>query len=371
MLEAVRTFIEHSLVDVMDARMRNTTSFIVAGIVEAHSVNLASIAREMPGETSDKHKIKRVDRFMGNGAVDVAGISRALLRNYGFQPGMRVLLSLDWTTIGKYEALTTSVVTGGRALPFHWTVIDKKKTRMAVAERFHVEELASLLPEGVDFTCLFDAGFDSVDFISHLQSENLRFVVRCATGVCIRPEGEKDWIKISEFEWQRGRAYDWGTSALTKEHEFQVRIVGVHDPNQKKPWLLLTNLPDDARTVITFYGHRFETEETYKDFKDIRDGLQLKGQRLKSPDRLARLIAVETIAYWVMVMAGLYGEELGLHRPMQANTIRHRRVLAVWRVGRRLLRRGRIQRQNLLARLWSVLELLSVTFGGTPCLLST
>jgi hypothetical protein len=366
MLEAVRTFIEHSLVGVMDARKRNTMSFLVAGIVESKSANLAALAREMPGDTADKHKIKRVDRFIGNTAVDVSGISLALLRNYGFQKGQRVNLSLDWTTVGKYEVLTTSVVSGGRAIPFHWTVIDKKKTRMAVAERFHVEELKSLLPEGVSFTCLFDAGFDSVEFVSKLETETLQFVVRCATGVCMRPEG-KDWIRVSEVEWERGHVYDWGTCELTKEHAFKVRIVGVWDPGQKSPWLLLTNLQHDARTVITYYGHRFETEETYKDYKDIRNGLQLKGQRVKSPDRLARLLAVETMAYWIMTMAGLYGEDLGLHRSMQANSIKHRRVLAVWRVGRKLLRDGRVQRQNLLALLWSLIERMSITFGGVPC----
>lgn len=369
MLETVRSWVDHLLVNVLDARKRKTISFVVSGIVESRSVIPAVIGREMPGETADKHKIKRVDRFVGNTAVDVRGISQALLRNYDFQPGQRVLLSLDWTTIGKYEALTTSVVTGGRAVPFHWTVIDKKKTRMAVAERWHVEELKSMLPENVHFVCLFDAGFDGVEFINLLQERDLQFVVRCSTHVCIKPDGE-DWIKMLGHEFERGRTYDWGIVDFTKEHCHRVRVVGVHDPGQKAPWLLLTSLQDGARDVITYYGRRFETEETYKDFKDIRHGLHLKGKRIKSADRLSRLIAVEVIAYWLMVMAGLYGESLGLHQKMQANTIKNRRVLALWRVGRKLLRDGLIQGQHLLGHLWSLLDILSVKFGGAKCRLS-
>lgn len=370
MLEAVRSWVDHLLVNVVDAAKRKTISFVVCGVVESRSVSQADIGRDMPGDTAEKHKIKRVDRFIGNAAVDARDISKALLRTYDFQRGQRVFLTLDWTTVGKYEVLTTSVVTtAGRALPFQWTVIDKKKTRMAVAERWHVEELKSMLPEGVFFVCLFDAGFDGVDFLKHLQGKELQFVVRSSTHVCIKPDGE-DWIKMSDFEFERGKVYDWGTSDFTKEHGHRVRVVGIYDHGQKDPWLLVTSLQDGARDVITFYGRRFETEETYKDFKDVRHGLQLKGQRIKCPKRLARLIAVQTIAYWLMVMAGLYGESLGLHQKMQANTIKHRRVLALWRVGRKLLRKGQIRGQHLLDHLWSLLDAVSVKFGGAKCRLS-
>lgn len=369
MLEAVRSWVDHLLVGILDARRRETVSCIVAGIVHSRSVIPATIGREMPGDTADKHKIKRVDRFLGNCAVEAREISRALLRNYNFQPGQRVLLSLDWTAVGNFEMLTTSVVLGGRAVPFHWTVIDKKKTRMAVAERWHVDELKAMLPEGIQFICLFDAGFDAVEFIRHLEKLGLHFVVRSSTEVCIRPQG-KNWIRMRDFTWSRGHAHEFGIVEFTKDHCHRVRVVGVHDLGQQQPWLLVTNLQDSPRQVISYYGRRFETEETYKDFKDIRDGLQLKGKRIKSADRLSRLIAAEVIAYWLMVMAGLYGEELGLHLKMQANTIKHRRVLALWRVGRKLLRDGLIQSQHLLHYLWATLGALSAKFGGAKCQLS-
>lgn len=50
-------------------------------------------------------------------------------------------------------------------------------------------------------------------------------------------------------------------------------------------------------------------------------------------------MAAQTVAYYLMVTGGLYGEEHNLQYGMQANTIKKRRVLALWRVGRRLLLR--------------------------------
>lgn len=368
-LESVRSWVEHLLAGVLDARKRKTISLIVSGIVQSQSVVPAVIAREMPGDVADKHKIKRVDRYIGNTAIDVRDISLCLLRAYDFQPGQRVLLALDWTKIGKYQALTTSVVAGGRAVPFHWTIIDQNKTRMAIAQKWHIEELKSMLPDNVFFVCLFDAGFDDVEFLQAIETferESLRFVIRSSTQVCLKP-GDQEWIAMYCFKFVRGQTYDWGQVAFTKEHAYKVRVVGVHDPGQKDPWLLLTNLQDKARDLITMYGRRFETEETYKDFKDVRHGLQLKGQRIKSADRLSRLFAVEVIAYWLMVMAGLHGESLGLHRPMQANSIKTRRVLALWRVGRFLLCKGKIGSEDLLHYLWAVIDRLSLIFGGAKC----
>ena len=123
----------------------------------------------------------------------------------------------------------------------------------------------------------------------------------------------------------------------------------------------------DAQEIVLFYSRRFETEETYKDYKDVRGGMQLKGSRITTEDRLSRLIAAQTIAYWLMSLAGLYGEEKGLHRKMQANTIRDKRVLALWKVGRKLLRTAKIQGQHLLGPMWRLLEALSGTYGGRLC----
>lgn len=368
LLDTVRGWVGQVLDGLMDAKKQETLANVVAGAVESQSLVIGDIGRGIPGNSFDKHKIKRVDRFLSNAWIDVTSISLGLVRGFEFAPGQRVLLALDWTHLGKFEGMSTSVVTGeGRALPFHWTVIDQKKTRLALGQKRHVEDLLALLPDGVEFILLFDAGFDDVDFLRHLQELGLKFVVRSSPQVCVRRTGEDRWTHLRRHDWGRGVLHDWGDVEFTKDHKLLIRFVAIHDHGQEDPWLLLTNLQDHGRTVVRCYGRRFETEEAYKDYKDLRSAFKLKGTRIKDADRLKRLVVTMSVAYLLLVCAGLYGEDLGLHRQMQTNTVKHKRVLALWRVGRNLVRRGRVGCQELLRRLRSRLQTLGVTFGGEAC----
>lgn len=366
MLGTVRPWVDTLLEGRIDAKKRNTLAHIVSGIIEGKTVVPAEIGKHVVSAASDKDRIKQVDRFLGNTGFDVRAVSEGLLACFDFAPRQRVGLALDWTKLGPFWMMTTSVVTGSRALPFHWTIIHPKKLRMLVVQKWHIEELKAMLPPDVEFILLFDAGYDDVDFLRCLIDSNVKFIVRSSSTVCIREKGKK-WVNLSKTKLERGRLYDWGTVDFTKDHELEIRVIGFHDHGMADPWLLVTNLQDTGEWVVKLYGRRFETEETYKDFKDVRSGLQLKGTRVTDPHRLARLVAAQAVAYYLMVLCGLYGEELNLHRKMQANTIKHRRVVALWRVGRNLIRNGKVQFHGLLSRLKSLLEALGVSLGGRFC----
>jgi len=362
-VQAVRPYINEVLGHVFDAHKRNAIAFAVEGIIKSGSVVSAKIAENGPGEAYTKHKIKRMWRLLRNEGICADSISESLIRAFSISVGERVLLTLDWTTIGPFEMMTTSVVSGGRALPFQWTAIDMK-TRMAVGQKMHVRRLRRLLPDGVDFILLFDAGYDDVWFLKELVELGLKFVIRSTPQVCIRPRNE-DWLKLTDFKFERGRLYDWGWVDYTKGHAFPIRGAAIHDFGQKDPWILVSNVHATAQELVKFYGRRFETEETYKDWKDLRNGMQLKNSRIRNADNLVRLCAILSLAYLLMSLVGLEGEAQGKQRRYQANTVKHKRVLAVWRLGKRLLTdEGVIFGQYLLSRLWSHLQELSRQFGG-------
>jgi len=337
----------------------------VAGIVEGRSATPAEIGRHIPTEAFEKHKIKQVDRFLGNESFDPMGVSRGLISLLNLDPLVTYEVAIDWTKTGRFETLTSSIVMGGRSLPFQWTCIDKDVTRMALTERQHVKRLKQLLPENVRCVLLFDAGFDDKSFIKFLDTDvKMNFVVRSSPQVCVRRINKSKHVHLMKCRWKRGRVYDWGEVDFAKTAPTRIRLVVIHDHGMADPWILLTNLNAPAETIVKLYSRRFETEETYKDLKDIRSGLQLKDTRVNSIEHLERLLAACAAAYFIMILAGLYGEDQGLHHRLQANSVKTRRVIAVWRVGRALLRKGLIAGQDLLTRLWRILAKISMQLGG-------
>ncbi|MHB2019287.1 MAG: transposase, partial [Candidatus Xenobia bacterium] len=198
------------------------------------------------------------------------------------------------------------------------------------------------------FEILADRGFDDAAFLSHVADQGFSFVIRVCKNNSVRQEGQAAFIPLGDFLIERDRVYDLGEVDFTAAHRFRTRLVIVHDKDQKDAWFLSTNMPTPSgRAIVHRYGRRFEIEESFKDLKDMRAGLHLGQVTLEKPERLARLLVVAVLAYLFLVSAGLYGEKHNLQRRFQANT-RKQRVLAVWRLGLRILRRMSLAIEDFL-----------------------
>lgn len=115
-----------------------------------------------------------------------------------------------------------------------------------------------------------------------------------------------------------------------------------HAKREQEPWLLVSNLPDrntTAKKVVALYGTRMQIEQGFRDLKAPRHGFALRqslGHRVERVANLLMLAALGVLVSWIM---GLHGYANRLHRGMQANTERTRKVLSVFFVGLRLLTR--------------------------------
>ena len=84
---------------------------LVDGLVRRNRLSLTWLARSLASKAAAKHRIKRVDRFLGNFRVHLeipiwyAALAKRLLRNC-----RRPVILLDWTqTIGDFNALVAGV----------------------------------------------------------------------------------------------------------------------------------------------------------------------------------------------------------------------------------------------------------------------
>src|SRR5579864_6853050 len=113
------------LVKSWDKRRADCFSRLVAGLMRGGRLGVAAIGRHVPADTSDKHRIKSVDRFLGNDAIELSGLWLSLLA-LACSGGSRVFVLLDWTDLGDgFEVLVAAVAFGGRAVPVAWATAKK------------------------------------------------------------------------------------------------------------------------------------------------------------------------------------------------------------------------------------------------------
>ena len=85
-----------SLVNRWDQRTSACVWRLVYALLQSRRLGVAALGRYRPTQTTPKHHIKAVDRFLGNPTMDLSLLFEALL--LFVCPGLsRVFVLLDWT----------------------------------------------------------------------------------------------------------------------------------------------------------------------------------------------------------------------------------------------------------------------------------
>jgi len=305
-------------------KRQQTLAVLVTALVTGGKGGVASRGRAIHSRVAFKHKIKQVDRFLGNGKIQVSEWCQALVATViGERRSIRI--AIDWPKVGPWPVVGGSVVMLRRGIPVYWATCDyRRMTRSQNAfEESFLTVLRTMIPKEVEVTLLFDRGFRRVSLARHLKRLGFHFVVRCCGDTHIEAEGFRG--ALSDLPLPRGRLRDMGRVLATVEHPEDVRLVALFDRGQKDAWYLFTDLDLPARKVVHLYGRRFTIEEVFRDKKSTRYGWSLGEYRLKDrPDRLDRLILVVACAYFLVCLIGHHIERKGLDRLYKANTVRTR-----------------------------------------------
>lgn len=321
---------------------------LCAGLIHGGQIGVAAIGRSMEGPAFEKHRIKRVDRFLGNEGFEREKVAKDVVQKLS-ESYKRIFISIDWTDgeDGVHTILEASLATKSRGIPIWWKVVrkDELELRQNFYEERFVEELLRILPRGKKAVILADRGFHRVSFLKKLVKLGFGFVVRLPINIWL--DSLKFRGVLGDLVLRRGDLENYGWSYLHQQERFRIRVVACFDEAQEEPWILATPLRGRSKSVVQAYGRRFEIEEMNKDIKNERSGLRLRGLKISRPDRLERLLAVVSLAYAVMFLAGMYGERKGMHRRLMANT-KKSRTLALWRVGRYVLNEMKLALEKLI-----------------------
>ncbi len=349
----------------MHASRRRALWRAVCGLLRGGRLWLTGLGRDLPGETSDKHRIKAVDRLLGNRELQqqVPALYRAraaaLLARIP-----RPVLAVDWTGIDSpFYVLSAALCCQGRAVPVYSEVHHHRELATPYVHRRFLEALAAILPAGCRPIIVTDAGFYAKWF-EEVRRHKWDYVGRVRGRAHVDVAGQ--WVSPKALYAQAAEGpQDFGRVTLSRSYGLWVRLVlsAAHKPKGRKrltkrgasgqrtmdqrcrgqvtePWLLATSLPGTAASVIGLYALRMQIEELFRDEKNHRHGWGLRDVRCRSAARIEVLLFIAALAFTLAQAVGRAAEELKLHHRFQANTVRDRRVLSWFLLGRLVLERA-------------------------------
>jgi hypothetical protein len=306
----------------------------VAAVLLGGALSLSSIALAMAGAVGLRHRVKRVDRLLGNG-----GLQQARTSIYGGLAHLwlcglpQVLLVVDWSDLSadqRWHWLRASVAVNGRSVTLYEEVHPQRWYGNRGVHRRFLLRVAKMLPAGCVPIVMTDAGFHSTWF-KLVAERGWSYVGRIRGRDMVR-QTDAGWIRgTALYEQASAAVLDLGRCGYVRSNCIECRLVlvkgavqGRHRMNiygrrrmgrasakcarsAREPWLLAAAPSLDhmaAQSIVGLYAQRMTIEESFRDTKNLRWGQGLKTTRSRSSARLQILLLIAHLASFVQRLIG-------------------------------------------------------------------
>ena len=342
---------------------------VVVSSVNGCALSLVALAVGTPRTTTVRHRVKCVDRLLGNIHLGAHrfDLYAALARQW--LTGLpQVLIVVDWSSLTadmQWHWLRASVVCEGRSITLYEEVHPRKHLgSLAVHTRF-IKRLAQLVPQGTRPPIVMtDAGFRNPWF-RLIAAQGWQWVGRVRNRDFVR-KGEAEVWRPAKLLYGQARAVaaDLGAFETVRNHPLRCRLVLVkHAPKGRKhryasgneksnstarkiasryrePWLLscspsLAHL--SAGAVVRLYAQRMRIEEEFRDTKNVVLGAGLALSRSQGQQRLQALLLIGHIAQMAKRLIGEAAKAAQLHLQLMSTCRRDRAELSVMMLAKRVI----------------------------------
>ncbi len=319
-------------------------------------------------KTDKKHDIKRADRLCGNTYLHSERIdfykymAESLIVNE-----RHPLLIVDWSPVNGseiFQLLRVSIPMGGRALTIYEKTYEESELNTRAAHQELLNAIKYCLPEGCRPIILADAIFKTPWFKA-IENMGWYWVCRVRGNVQLSIDGE-NWQRSSDwFASANSKAASLGEiyfSKITKhpciatlykgrkKGRIKKKLRGgksqcstdkYQEKKAKEPWLLISCLPQkwdkNPNKVMKLYATRMQIEEAFRDTKNAKLGISLEFANSRTPERFDILLLIGALILYILWCIGFVAEQLNFHHSLQANTVKHRRVLSHIYLGREVV----------------------------------
>jgi hypothetical protein len=346
----------------MHAKRQRALLDVVGALMKGRRLWVTALGRALPGPAKFKHRIKRVDRLLGNHRL--WSECQEVYRRLAYEvvgPSRRVVVLVDWTYVNNTEAaLVASVPMSGRAQIVYAQVHGQKRVGNRAVQRTFLERLQHVLPTGRQIVVVTDAGFGR-SWFDDVTACGLHFVGRLTRNNTIRPHGAAQTLRVHDlFARATLKPHSLGPCEVTRDHPIEATLVvqrmknkrrhrpkfktmGIH-PNSAlhrcykrrahEPWVLACSAHElSASCISRIYASRMRCEQAFRDGKNLRFGLGLGHVSVRQTERLHVLFLLVALALWAASLLGCLGEQAGAAKPLQANTVTIRRAFSVTVLG--------------------------------------
>lgn len=368
---------------------------VATAIQMSQKLSITSIGRRLESDAKLKHRIKKVDRLLGNkhlySELDTiySGLSHYVFQYISQDKVSPIVIDLCFLKDGyDIQMLSAEVATQGRTIPLYREVF--RKGELKNREQEFISKLSKCIPSDRNVLIIMDAGFGD-NWFEAIESQKWYWLVRARSGKYLKLSNDHEWREVSELFNQIGeRAKCYENAYITKDKPRACRVItkkgsaiskrkkptklprnynsasGNYKRLTKEPWILATNLPKTYNTtqVLNSYKKRMQIEESFRDIKSPRYGLSGRHIETSCIYRWAILMLLTAIAQITLWIIGVIGHSQGFQKVFQSNTVKDKKIFSYFYLGQLIVQFNKLNKlvinyQNLstiieaeLARVW-------------------
>lgn len=342
-------------------------SDVVTAAICIKKLNLTALGRELDG-IKERSGIQKVNRLLGNKHLlkeqkMISKVVADLLIGSKTHPK----IIIDWSKYPNSEdaVLRAALSAEGRALTIYDERHPVKKMGNKKIQTGFLATLKSILPKQCRAIIITDAGFHN-DWFKSVVKNGWEYIGRVrGLKKCCSAKEDKFISCKKLFKAATREAKYLGEMTLTKKNPMHAHLylvaeklkgrkaltksgkVSKHKDSKaysrsyREPWLLASSITgrNAAKRIQQYYKQRMTIEEGFRDMKSSRYGLGLEEGRSKVKTRRNILLLIAMLASLIAWITGMAGERMKLQYQYQSNSIKHRRVVSLFFLGCRLIRK--------------------------------
>jgi hypothetical protein len=343
----------------------------VGSVLCGAQVSITSLGRSLSSATFIKHKIKRMDRLIGN-----TQLYQERWRFYTALTQWQVtglshpIILIDWSPLSddqQFHVLRASLPVKGRALTLYEEVHPRSRLGNRRIQQAFLATLKTLLPLTSHPIIVADSGF-RVPFYRYVEHTlGWYWVGR------IRNRDFISWQNITDSWFSATSLYakattkptDLGAVQWVRRCPLPAFLVLVRQPKkgrrrrnqsgqqsrschskkqarrEKEPWLLVASLSLQsftAKQIMKLYQARMQIEEGFRDSKNHRYGLGVAQANRIGQQRRANLLLIAALAAFLLWCIGVAGKNQPIAKQVRVNSSSKREPYSVIFLARLLLR---------------------------------